>query len=111
MKVGFVKLFWMCNMEKVKFNKSERAEISKRVRERTKVRFSKFHGEMRKSVLVAIVAAFSFLIALSWKELISEWVGFLTVISPVQGKVVEVLVVTIISVVGILLVTYYLGDK
>ena len=96
---------------KVKFNKKESVEISKRVRERTKIRFSKFHSDMRKSVLVAIVAAFSFLIALSWKELISEWVGLLAVMSPVQGKIVEVGIITVISVVGIILVTHFLGEK
>lgn len=96
---------------KVKFNKKESTEISKRVRERTKVRFSKFHGEMRKSVLVAVVAAFSFLIALSWKEMISEWVGMLTAMNPVQGKFVEVVIITVISIFGIWMVTHYLGEK
>lgn len=93
----------------VKFDKKERAEITKRVRERTKVRFSKFHGEVRKSILTAVVAAFSFLIALSWKELISEWIGLLAMMSPVQGKLVEVGIITVISVVGILLVTHFLA--
>jgi len=97
-------------MEKKKFDKSERAEISKRVRERTKVRFSKFHGEVRKSVLVAVVAAFSFLIALSWKELIGEWVGALAVMGPVRGKIVEVGIITVVSVIGILLVTHFLSE-
>lgn len=42
-------------MEKVEFNKKEKVEISRRVRKRTKARFSKFHGDVRKSVLVAVV--------------------------------------------------------
>ena len=41
----------MKKKKKVKFSKEEKVEISRRVRERTRARFSKFHGEMRKSVL------------------------------------------------------------
>ena len=104
-------MFEMVKKIDIKFDKKEKSEISKRVRERTKARFSKFHGDVRKSILTAVVAAFSFLIALSWKELISEWVGLLTVMSPVQGKIVEAGIITVIAVVGILVVTHFLGDK
>jgi hypothetical protein len=98
-------------VKEVKFNKAEKAEVRKRVASRTKARFSKFHGEVRRSTLTAIVAAFSFLIALSWKELIGEWVKLTASISPVQGKIVEVAIITIVSVLGILIFTYFLGEK
>jgi hypothetical protein len=112
----FIKIYipiylYLLMVKKVKFNKAEKAEVRKRVASRTKAKFSKFHGEVRKSTLTAIVAAFSFLIALSWKELISEWVGLMTRVSPVQGKVFEVAIITIISVLGILIFTKLLSEK
>jgi len=97
--------------KKIKFTKVEKAEVRKRVASRVKVKLSGFHSEVRKSVLTAIVAAFSFLIALSWKDLISEWAGLMLKITPVQGKIVEVAIITTFSVLGILLATHFLGDK
>ena len=98
-------------IKKINFNKAEQVEVRKRVAARTKAKFSKFHSEVRKSVLTAVVAAFSFLIALSWKELIVQWVGLLEVINPIRGKIVEVAIITIVCVFGILLATRFLGDK
>jgi hypothetical protein len=97
--------------KKINFNKEEKSEIRKRVRTRTKAKFSKFHGEMKKSTLTAIVAAFSFLIALSWKELITEWVGKLMGANPVRGKIIEVFIITVIAVFGIILFTHFLGKE
>jgi sorbitol-specific phosphotransferase system component IIBC len=97
--------------KEVKFNKAEKTEVRRRVAERTKAKLLKFHGEVRKSVLTAIVAAFSFLIALSWKELIGEWVGMINSISPVHSKIFEVSIITIVCVLGILIATRFLGEK
>jgi len=86
-------------------------KIEKSSREKAKEKAARFHKEVKKSILTAIVAAFSFLIALAWKELITEWVGLLTAISPISGKVIEVFVITVICVAGILLVTRFLGEQ
>ena len=71
----------------------------------------RFKKDINKALLTALVAAFGFLIALSWKEVITEYVTQLTTFSPIQGRLVEAVLVTIIAVLGILIVTYFLSEK
>ena len=59
------------------------------VKEKIKKSALEFRREFKKSMLTAIIAAFGFLIALSWRDVISEWAKGLTQISPVQGKIVS----------------------
>lgn len=66
---------------------------------------NKFKNEFRKSASTAIVAAFGFLIALSWKELIVEYVERISSISPLQGKLFSTLIITLLCVVGIMVVS------
>jgi len=79
-------------MNKKEFLKSKATESAK-----------KFNAEVRKATSTAIVAAFSFLIALTWKEVITEYVSRLVTLSQAQGKVLSALIITIICVVGIIL--------
>ena len=71
----------------------------------------RFKKDINKALLTALVAAFGFLIALSWKEVITEYVAQLTSFSPIQGRLIEAVIVTIIAVSGILIVTYFLSEK
>jgi len=71
----------------------------------------KFHNEFNKSTKTAMVAAFGFLIALAWRDLISEFVNTLTSISPVKGRLISAIIVTLISVIGIIIVTGLLPHK
>lgn len=71
----------------------------------------KFAKEIKKSISTALVAAFGFIIALTWRDVITLYVGLLTSINPISGKIVEALIVTIISVLGILIVTRFLSVK
>jgi len=80
-------------------------------KEKTKASLTNIKKEFKKSVLTALVAAFGFLIALSWKELITEYVNQLSSVTPVQGRLVEAFIVTLISVVGILIVTKLFSEK
>jgi len=75
----------------------------KRVLESTK----KFNRELRKSISTAIVAAFGLLIALSWKDVITEVMSKITSHSPVQGLLINALIVTIVSVLIIMIVTKF----
>ena len=75
------------------------------VKEKIKQSAKKFKLEMKKAVTTAIVAAFGFLIALTWKEVITEYVNKLTELSPLKGNLISAIIITIISVIGILIVT------
>src|SRR3989344_6191450 len=72
---------------------------------------SNFKREVDKAMLTAIVAAFSFLIALEWKDVITSYVNQLTSLSYLHGTLVKAFIVTIIGVVGILISTRFLGEK
>lgn len=79
--------------------------------ERAKASAIKFKQEFNKSISTAIVAAFGFLIALVWKDVITEWVDTITSVSPVHGKLIEAVLVTLIAVIGILIVTKIFSEK
>jgi len=82
-------------------------ELTKKQKLKLKAKNSaiKFKRELKKSVLIAITAAFGFLIALSWKELITEFVQNISRTNPLQGKLIETITITLISVLGILIIT------
>jgi small-conductance mechanosensitive channel len=72
-----------------------------------KKKLQEFHKEFRKQSSVAIVAAFGFLIALSWRDFVSEVVTH--IVESVQGvesvymlKLLAAVVVTVVSIIGIM---------
>ncbi|MFH1787386.1 MAG: DUF5654 family protein [archaeon] len=78
---------------------------NQKVKIKAKESARKFKIEMKKAIGTAMVAAFGFLIALVWKDVITEWVETITAISPIQGKLIQALLVTLIAVIGIIIVT------
>lgn len=71
----------------------------------------KFRKELFNSTNTAIVAAFGFLIALAWKDVITEAVSKIEQLSPMSGKLISALLITIVCVVGILISTKLLSDE
>jgi len=67
--------------------------------------------EVKKAVLTAIVAAFSFLIALEWREVIKSRVDSLLELTSIQGDFISAMIITFIGVLAILLSTKFLGVK
>lgn len=69
---------------------------------------SKFFKEFKKQTAIAIVAAFGFLIALSWRDFITELVN--KIVENIDGatslylyKLLAALIITAVSIVGIIL--------
>ena len=90
----------------------------KKIKEKTKIRaqkakekVKKFNREVKKALYTAFLAAFGFLIALVWRDVIQSWVEKISATSPLQGQLVSALIVTIICVLGILIVTRFLQVK
>lgn len=80
------------------------------LKEKLKKYTSHYVIEMRKALSTAILAAFGFLMALSWREYINEViVNSVISLSPVQSQLIVALIVTIISVFGIIFVTRFLS--
>jgi hypothetical protein len=94
-----------------KLTKSEKKLLKKTIRDSLKAKAGRVHKESKKILLTAIVAAFSFLMALSWREVIIEYIDLLESLSPIQGKLIEALLVTIIAIIGILLAKKILSEE
>lgn len=70
-----------------------------------------FTKEFRNTLATAIVAAFGFVTALAWNNVIQEFVGKITTLSPVQGQLITAVIITFISVIVILFVTHFIKGK
>jgi len=88
--------------------KKTRAQIAK---EKAKKHANEFKLEFNKTIKTAFIAAFGFLIALVWRDLITEYVNKISESSPVSGKLISALLITIICVLGILILTKLLSEK
>ena len=82
-----------------------------KIQKKIKTSVSYVKDEMRKSASVAIVSALGFIVALSWRDVIKEYTDKITMISPVKGNIVSAIIVTFLSVVGIVVVSNILANK
>jgi hypothetical protein len=83
-------------------------ERSRKVRDNIKKHSNHFKTELKKALFTAVIAAFGFLIALEWREVIQKYVDSIVGSSPVQGQFIGAVVVTLIAVVGIIIATKFL---
>lgn len=97
-------------MKEDNLSKVERREVKKMlVAEKVKAHASEIKGEFKKQVSGAIIAAFGLIIALSWKDVITEAVNKLNVAG--YGLLASAVVMTLVSVIGILLVSKWAGGS
>ncbi len=91
--------------------------VDKEVREKFKKEAIEVRREFRRNMVTAITAAFAFVIALQWKDVITDGINYLIMFSGLpQGqafgfKVVSAIAVTFIAVLGVLLTTRFLARK
>jgi len=81
------------------------------IKEKAKRHTKEFNREFKKEMRIAIIAAFGFLIALVWKDVITSVVDNITQEAHVSNALVSALIVTIICVLGIMLVSRVLKEK
>jgi len=79
--------------------------MKKKLKSHAKETAIKFKRELKRSMVTAIVAAFGFLIALSWRDVVVSWVEKFSELSPVKGNIITAIIITIISVIGILVIS------
>lgn len=79
----------------------------KKLKIKTKRTTKKFKQELKKSIITALVAAFGFLIALSWKDVVYDIVPKISEASPIKNQVVSALIITTICVIGILVLSNF----
>jgi Sec-independent protein secretion pathway component TatC len=87
-------------------------EINKRLASKVKSHAAELKEEFKKQTSAAIIAAFGLIIALSWKDVITEVVNQFAVVKS-YGLLVSAIALTVISVIGILLVSKWAksGEK
>jgi hypothetical protein len=84
----------------------------KKVSEKKKFeKVDNFKKEFNNSINTAIVAAFGFLIALAWRDVITGFVDSISQTSPVQGKLISALIITLVGVLGIMLTSKLFAKK
>ena len=109
-------------IEKVeqKFDKKVEQEVKKRLSDRfyeTTLRAgSDFRNEFKKQTVTAITAAFAFLIALSWREPISEGVNNLILKSGLKEnliyyKFVSAILITFLGVIFLVILTKWSSEN
>ena len=95
-------------------------EVNKRLRDRffekTKKEANNFGGEFRNQTITAITAAFAFLIALSWRDPISEGVNSLILRlglkeNAVYYKFLSAFLITFLGVIFLVILTRWKSDK
>jgi len=93
--------------------KKEGKKVEEKIslKEKAKRHAREFNKEFKKAINTAIMAAFGFLIALVWKDVITEFVEKISQKSPVQGALVSAFIVTIICVLGIVILTKIFSEK
>lgn len=85
-------------------SKIERREVGKMIAKKTLSHVSEIGGEFKRQVSGAIIAAFGLIIALSWKDVITDFVGRIEVVKNL-GLLFSAIALTAISVLGIFLVS------
>ena len=80
-------------------------------KQKLKLKAIEFKKEFKKTTSTAIVAAFGFLIALSWRDLITEYMNKISANNLLQGRFIGAITVTLFSVLGILIVTRLLSNE
>jgi len=99
---------WVLKKKMIKKKRKTKAQLAK---EKTEAKVKRFEEELRSAIGTAMTAAFGFLIALTWRDVIIGWVEKISVKLPVGGKLISAFVVTIICVLGVLAVSKFLAGK
>ena len=89
----------------------EKKSRVQRTKEKAKKHAKELKKELKKAISTAVLAAFGFLIALVWKDVITEFVNKISEQSPVSGKLFSAILITIICVLGIMILTRILREK
>jgi len=71
----------------------------------------KLKSEVKKYLSSAFIAAFGLITALSWKDVLTEYLTGIISISPIQGKLISALIITFISIIAVITITKVMGHK
>jgi hypothetical protein len=76
-----------------------------------KKRGERFAKEFKKILATAIAAALGFITAFAWRDVLTEALDKVTGISPIQGKLINALIITIAAVLVFMLLAKINPEK
>jgi len=79
--------------------------MAKKSKKKKTKNYKELKNEFKQAISTAIIAAFGIVMALAWKDVIEGFVQKITSVSPIQGKLITALFITLVGVLGIWLVT------
>ncbi|MEK6852270.1 MAG: DUF5654 family protein [Nanoarchaeota archaeon] len=90
--------------------------VTEYIEKRVSSTVKKFREEFRKNVVTAMLAAFAFIIALAWRDaitdIINEFVKDLNITEGIYAfRILYATVITIISVIGIIAISRWSEEK
>ena len=91
-------------MKEDNLSKIERREVGKMIASKALSHANTIKSEFKKQTSTAIMAAFGLIIALSWKDVITDLVDKIGFVKS-YGLLATAVILTIISILGILLVS------
>jgi hypothetical protein len=91
-------------MKEDNLSKIERREVGKMIANSALAKASALNKEFKKQTSTAIMAAFGLIIALAWKDVITELVNQIGFVKS-YGLLVTAIILTAVSVIGILLIS------
>jgi F0F1-type ATP synthase assembly protein I len=79
-------------------------EINKRIHTKVVSEAKEFKNEFKKQTSTAIMAAFGLIIALAWKDVITDLIGKIGFVKS-YGLIISAVLLTLVSVLGIYLIS------
>lgn len=96
-------------MKEDNLSKIERKEVGKMIAKKALDNTTAIGKEFKKQTSTAIMAAFGLIIALSWKDVITDLVDKLGFVKS-YGLLSTAVILTIVSIIGILLVSKWANE-
>ncbi len=81
------------------------------IKEKAKKGVQEFKYEFKKEIKTAIAAASGFLIALVWRDVVTEFVNNISSRTPFKGKLISAIVVTILCVLVVMITSKLIKEN
>lgn len=76
-----------------------------------KKRINKHLGKFKEIIITGITTALGLVIALSWKDVLMEYFGGLASLSPIHGKIVTAIIITIFAAITLIIISVFFTNE
>jgi len=68
-------------------------------------------SKLKEIIATGMTTALGLIIALSWKDVLTEYFDKLASVSPVQGTFITAIIITLLSAIALLIISTLVADK